>query len=157
MYLFFYFILYYFIYFLFISEFDTPGLGFFPSVSSLKIILSLDPGLKFLKEGECDSFECEILNKLNKKSNGGDSGSESDSGSDGISNHEPNELLEVEGSDLFEKDVDDEIFEKINRESTETYVLFTVSDVKSDLPVEPRRGLFDSIQESEVQDPGSFM
>ena len=50
-------------------EFDTPGQGFYPPVSSLKIVLTLDRDLKVLDESECDEEEAQRLNERLHKVN----------------------------------------------------------------------------------------
>ena len=45
----------------------------------------------------------------------------------------------------------------MDRERTDSYLLFSLADAHSPLEIRPKRGLFEGFQESEVQDPDSYM
>ena len=135
-----------------ITEFDTPGSGFYPPVSSVKIVLSLDSNLKMIREGECDEEEFIIFNNiLNKRVDQ----NKNENKSDKIIKKFDEKTVATSGDDNDDND-DDDIFGDSGL-SKDSFVLYTICDSKSTLEVEPRRGIFDGFQESEVQDPDSFM
>ena len=117
----------------------------------MKLVLSLDRGLKMIEERECSEEDCELIQSLSKGSGsalpaGGGAGvalaegkrtPNSSSGMDEASLTRGQEEEEEEEEGEWDMD-------SMSRASTDTYVLFTVCDSQSTMEVQPRRGIFDS-------------
>ena len=142
-------------------ELDAPELEFYPPLSSIKIILSLDKDLKMINEGECDKSDCHKIFNLMEKiidQNKNENINENGNGT------ENNLLIETTKKDDDNNnnntndndDHDDNVY-NTDIVSTDTYVFFTICDSESTLEIQPKKGIFDGFQELEVQDPDSFM
>lgn len=121
----------------------------------MKLVLSLDKGLKMIEESECSEEDSELIQGLTNKSEqsagvgvvvGGVvadvSRSPSSSSSMGATDEESvtsKGMGYMEGMGEGEWDMD-----SMGRASTDSYVLFTVCDSQSTMEVQPRRGIFDS-------------
>lgn len=120
----------------------------------MKLVLSLDKGLKMIEESECSEEDSELIQGLTNKSEqsagvgvGGGivadvSRSPSSSSSMGATDEESvtsKGMGYMEGMGEGEWDMD-----SMGRASTDSYVLFTVCDSQSTMEVQPRRGIFDS-------------
>ena len=123
----------------------------------MKLVLSLDKGLKMIEESECSEEDSELIQGLTNKSEqsagvgvgGGivadvsrSPSSSSSSSSMGATDEESvtsKGMGYMEGMGEGEWDMD-----SMGRASTDSYVLFTVCDSQSTMEVQPRRGIFDS-------------
>ena len=107
-----------------------------------------------IKEGECDEKEFVILNNLlNKRVDQNKNENKSDKKGGNFNE----KIVAMSGYNDTDDDDDDDDVLRDGGLSRETFVLYTICDSKSTLEVEPRRGIFDGFQKSEVQDPDSFM
>jgi hypothetical protein len=114
----------------------------------VKLVLSLDRGLKMIEERDCSEEDSELIQHLTNKSSGGSSSSSSSSSSTGTTDEEslPSRGMDYmkstgEGEEQEEGEWD---MDSMGRASTDSYVLFTVCDSQSTMEVQPRRGIFDS-------------
>lgn len=122
----------------------------------MKLVLSLDKGLKMIEESECSEEDSELIQGLTNKSEqsagvgvvvGGvvadvsrsPSSSSSSMGATDEESVTSKGMGYMEGMGEGEWDMD-----SMGRASTDSYVLFTVCDSQSTMEVQPRRGIFDS-------------
>ena len=118
-----------------------------------------------IREGECDEEEFTIFNNIlnkrvdqNKNENKSDKISKTlDEKTVAMSGNDDDNNANNDNDDNDNDDDDDDDRFGDGGLSRDAFVLYTICDSKSTLEVEPRRGIFDGFQESEVQDPDSFM
>jgi hypothetical protein len=139
------------------SEFDTPGDEFYPPLSSVKMILSLDSSVKLIEEDEGNEEQCVLLNTLHTTTT--TSTTTAALSSNNVSDTEEGEVEEGEyalraraiATAQGDWDMDMDV---MARASTDTYVLFTVCDVASPIEVKCPKGIFDSFMPSDQDDGG---
>lgn len=144
------------------SEFDTPGNEFYPPLSSVKMILSLDRSVKFIEEDEGNEKQCALLNTLHTTTSPtatttatalfpNDVSDVSDTEEGGVEEGEYALRARAIATAQGDWDMDMDV---MVRASTDTYVLFTVCDVTSPMEVKGPKGIFDSFMPSSHDDDG---
>ena len=180
-------------------ELNSPGPGYFPAASSVKIILSLDKGLRMVEEGECSDADMHLVQSVTDRakaviavasssddktvpalssvdrsriSSSSERGSdvsvgnpEGDSNASGsmktlLSNQSALSTGAISSSEeeIEEKQEEDKEgswdIDEMYVGSTDSYVLYTVCDIRSTIESKPRKGLFDAFLSNEIEQQG---
>ena len=160
-------------------EFDSPGPGYFPPASSVKIILSLDKGLRMIEEGECSDADMDLVRSVTVRARGvsaatdfidnkatvstssvdksrissdGEMGSDLEEDSGSMKTVLSSQLAistEEEEEGDDSWDMDD-----MYMGTTDEYVLYTVCDIRSTMESKPRKGLFDAFLSNDIEQQG---
>lgn len=133
------------------SEFDTPGNEFFPPLSSVKMILSLDRAVRLVEEEEGNEQQCVLLNAVHTHTAAATDRSDDVTKEDSVvGDTEAGEYaLRALAIAAAQGDWD---MDNMERARTDTYVLFTVCDVKSLIEAKPPKGIFDSFMPDSEDD-----